>query len=219
MTFSWTCYEALEGEGGLALAASLRRRYKAALIDEFQDTDPLQYAIFKKIYGYEKATLFLIGDPKQAIFGFRGADVFAYIRASGDVAQHFTLDRNWRSSEPIIRAVNAIFDRPDTPFLLERCSISRSWEAEPRRQELTFDGQPDPSPFKLWLLARRTDGKPLTRGSDTGGALRGCLLRDRKAPGIGRPWQGLDRRPARSSRATLPLSCVRTGKRRRFNPY
>jgi exodeoxyribonuclease V beta subunit len=158
-------YEALEGEGGSGLAASLRRRYKAALIDEFQDTDPLQYAIFKKIYDYEDATLFLIGDPKQAIFGFRGADVFAYIRASGEVAQHFTLDRNWRSSGPLIRAVNAIFDRPDAPFLLDALQYLPVMGRESASVDLTFDGRPDPSPFKLWLLARKADGKPLTRGS------------------------------------------------------
>jgi len=166
-------HEALEGEGGPELAASLRSQYKAALIDEFQDTDPVQYAIFKRIYGHEGSTLFLIGDPKQAIFGFRGADLFAYIRASGDVAQRFSLDRNWRSSEPLIRAVNAIFGRPGSPFLLEPVEYLPVKESGAARVELTSNGIPDPSPFKLWFLPRRPDGKPRTRGSAREALYRG----------------------------------------------
>jgi exodeoxyribonuclease V beta subunit len=158
-------HEALEGAGGGELAAALRKQYKAALIDEFQDTDPVQYAIFKRIYGYEGSTLFLIGDPKQAIFGFRGADLFAYIRASGDVARRFSLDRNWRSSEPLIRAVNAIFDRTGSPFLLDPVEYLPVKESGKARIELLINGMPDPSPFKLWFLARRPDGKPLTKGA------------------------------------------------------
>ncbi len=158
-------HEALEGERGRELAASLRSQYKAALIDEFQDTDPVQYAIFKRIYDYEGSTLFLIGDPKQAIFGFRGADLFAYIRASGDVAQRFSLDINWRASEPLIRAINAIFGRPGSPFLLDPVAYLPVKESGAARTELTSNGKPDPSPFKLWFLARRPDGKPLTKGA------------------------------------------------------
>ena len=75
--------EALAGARGAALAEEIRRRYSAALIDEFQDTDPIQYAIFKRIYGGTGSRCFLVGDPKQAIFGFRGADIFAYLGAAG----------------------------------------------------------------------------------------------------------------------------------------
>ncbi|HUJ88910.1 MAG TPA: exodeoxyribonuclease V subunit beta [Syntrophorhabdales bacterium] len=157
-------HDALQREGGEELAASLRKQYKAALIDEFQDTDLVQYAIFRRIYDYEGATLFLIGDPKQAIFGFRGADLFAYIKASGDVAQRFTLDRNWRSSESLIKAVNAIFDRAEGPFLLEPLKYLPVSGSGAASLELTIDGRSDPSPFKLWFLARRPDGKPLTKG-------------------------------------------------------
>ena len=74
---------ALSGPGGEDLAAIVRNRYQAALIDEFQDTDAIQYAIFERIFGQGRSTLFLIGDPKQAIYGFRGADIFTYLDAPG----------------------------------------------------------------------------------------------------------------------------------------
>ncbi|MBF0497722.1 MAG: UvrD-helicase domain-containing protein, partial [Deltaproteobacteria bacterium] len=73
---------ALNGPGGDRLAEILRGRYQAALIDEFQDTDAVQYAIFKKIFEPAGRMLFLIGDPKQAIYSFRGADIFTYMNAA-----------------------------------------------------------------------------------------------------------------------------------------
>lgn len=63
------------------LAQSIAKQFPLAMIDEFQDTDPLQYTIFNRIYGGEDTTLVMIGDPKQAIYGFRGADIFTYIGA------------------------------------------------------------------------------------------------------------------------------------------
>jgi exodeoxyribonuclease V beta subunit len=151
-------HDALEGEGGERLAGSLRARYRAGLIDEFQDTDPLQYAIFKKIFSYPEATLYLIGDPKQSIYGFRGADLFSYIKASHTVSEHFTLEENWRSSQPLITAINTIFDRPGHPFVLDALQFFPVRAGDKKRdRRLTFDGEPDASPFKLWFL-RRDEG-------------------------------------------------------------
>ena len=90
--------EALSGEGGEALSRAIRERFKAALVDEFQDTDPIQYSIFQKIYGGKKMPVFFVGDPKQAIYGFRGADVFTYIAAAAAAPNQFTLGKNWRST-------------------------------------------------------------------------------------------------------------------------
>jgi len=105
---------------GQTLAVELRRRYPAALIDEFQDTDPAQYEIFSRIYGTasggEPPVLFLVGDPKQAIYGFRGADVFAYTHAKATLAGETTsLPVNRRSTRLLIAAVNAIFSRAARP--------------------------------------------------------------------------------------------------------
>ena len=63
--------------GSDMLIKVVRRRYKAALVDEFQDTDTVQYTIFSRLFGRPPAVLFMIGDPKQSIYGFRGADIFS----------------------------------------------------------------------------------------------------------------------------------------------
>jgi exodeoxyribonuclease V beta subunit len=116
-----SCFDqALQGPGGEMLAQSVRSRYPVAMIDEFQDTDPQQYRIFKYLYQRQpECGLVLIGDPKQAIYAFRGADIFTYMRARSEVGAHFTLDVNWRSSAAMITAVNRLFQTLPTPFVFE----------------------------------------------------------------------------------------------------
>lgn len=121
---------ALQGPNGSRLAALVRRQFPAALIDEFQDTNPVQYRIFDRIYGVEEnpsdALLALIGDPKQAIYAFRGADIHAYLRARHACEGRIhTLTRNFRSSECMVAAVNHVFQwaetgRPSGAFLFRR---------------------------------------------------------------------------------------------------
>ncbi len=77
----YNLYAALESGDHPELAGSLREKFPVALIDEFQDTDPLQFAIFERIYGKGNAPAFFVGDPKQAIYSFRNADLHAYLRA------------------------------------------------------------------------------------------------------------------------------------------
>ncbi|TWO68656.1 exodeoxyribonuclease V subunit beta [Caenimonas sedimenti] len=105
---------ALQGPNGERLAQTIRAQFPVALIDEFQDTDPVQYAIFRAIYGAaspEGATaLVLIGDPKQAIYSFRGADIHTYLAARRDTqGRHATLGTNYRSTETLVAAVNRFF--------------------------------------------------------------------------------------------------------------
>jgi exodeoxyribonuclease V beta subunit len=102
---------------GGALARQLSSSFKVALIDEFQDTDPIQYHIFRACFVDQQRPVFLVGDPKQAIYSFRGADIFAYIDARQDASRQYTLDTNRRSSHQLVAAVNALFSRPD-PFVL-----------------------------------------------------------------------------------------------------
>jgi len=116
---------ALEGPSGKRLARTLAEQFEAALIDEFQDTDPVQYGIFKRIFADPATPLFLIGDPKQAVYGFRGADVFAYLEAARGAERRYTLPRNYRSDPRLVRAVNAIFRRHPRPFALEAISFPR----------------------------------------------------------------------------------------------
>ncbi|MDA1381536.1 UvrD-helicase domain-containing protein [Plesiomonas shigelloides subsp. oncorhynchi] len=125
--------QALQQESGPALAEAIRQRYPLAMIDEFQDTDPQQYHIFHTLYGGRSDTgLLMIGDPKQAIYAFRGADIFTYIEARRNVSAHYTLDTNWRSSAGMVDAVNRLFSLSPDPF----CSalISRFRRYKHRRQ-------------------------------------------------------------------------------------
>ncbi|HJL25621.1 MAG TPA: 3'-5' exonuclease, partial [Polyangiaceae bacterium LLY-WYZ-15_(1-7)] len=107
-------HEALEGPGGEALAATLRSQYRFALVDEFQDTDELQWAIFRRLFVESRAghVLYVIGDPKQAIYGFRNADVHTYRQARERLmggAAPVRLGRNFRSTARVIDAYNAVF--------------------------------------------------------------------------------------------------------------
>ncbi|MDA8621661.1 exodeoxyribonuclease V subunit beta [Psychrosphaera sp.] len=111
---------ALAGESGAqSLIESIRSRYPLAFIDEFQDTDPIQYEIFSGIYNSvmpdehnEAVNMIMIGDPKQAIYRFRGADIFTYITAKGHLGdeQHYTLSTNWRSHKELITGINHFFE-------------------------------------------------------------------------------------------------------------
>jgi len=116
---------ALKGEGGRALASSVRKIYRAALVDEFQDTDFIQYEIFSRLFSSSDAPLFMIGDPKQAIYSFRGADVFSYIQASKNAEHKYTLDQNWRSTPGMIDAVNTLFSGHDIPFVVPEIPFYR----------------------------------------------------------------------------------------------
>nr|WP_281381735.1 UvrD-helicase domain-containing protein [Conexibacter arvalis] len=100
---------ALEGPDGAAVAARLHRRYRVALVDEFQDTDPDQWAIMRRAFAETGTTLVLIGDPKQAVYSFRGADVFAYLDAARAAGSHPTLRVNWRSDQGLLDAYDALF--------------------------------------------------------------------------------------------------------------
>ncbi|MBW2524768.1 MAG: UvrD-helicase domain-containing protein [Deltaproteobacteria bacterium] len=119
--------DALAGPSGERLAEVIRSHYRAALIDEFQDTDPVQFAIFRGVYATTGLPLFLIGDPKQAIYAFRGADIFAFLRAVATTDdERFTMGVNWRSDPSLIRAVGELFRGASAgqlpkkrPFLLD----------------------------------------------------------------------------------------------------
>ncbi len=96
-------------ERGAAARRRLRERYSVALVDEFQDTDPTQWEIMRRAFGEPPSTLVLIGDPKQAIYSFRGADVFAYLDAAGTATERSTLSVNWRSDQGLVDAYDACF--------------------------------------------------------------------------------------------------------------
>jgi exodeoxyribonuclease V beta subunit len=154
-------HRALHAEGGSALAVQLRQRFPAALVDEFQDTDPVQYAIFERIYSTPKGRLFLIGDPKQAIYSFRGADVFTYLSAAAGTpsTRRHGLRRNWRSEPALIAAVNSVFRRVPRPFLIEDIDFVPAEAADQVRDDaLTVDGRSE-APLQVWFVPRAADSK------------------------------------------------------------
>nr|MBA2409706.1 UvrD-helicase domain-containing protein [Gammaproteobacteria bacterium] len=142
-------------ESGQALADALHKAWPWALVDEFQDTDPLQYEILRRIYAKRThGGLMLIGDPKQAIYGFRSGDIFAYLQAVDDVADRYGLTTNFRSTRGLLNAFAAIFKAPGKEAFLvadiEFHDVLPGPHADDRT--LTIEGAPVP-PFTLWPFA------------------------------------------------------------------
>ena len=150
---------ALRSESGDALATAIRTRFPVAMIDEFQDTDPQQYRIFRRIWQHQPDTaLLLIGDPKQAIYAFRGADIFTYMKARSEVSAHYTLDTNWRSAPGMVNSVNTLFSQMDDAFMFREISFSPVKSAE-KNQGLRFvlRGETQPA-MSMWLMEGESCG-------------------------------------------------------------
>jgi len=142
---------ALTGKGGRDLAMAIRRKYRAALIDEFQDTDPVQYTIFQSVFGRGGSILFLVGDPKQSIYGFRGADIFAYMEAVDRVDSRYTLIENWRSESGLIKSINALFGNAQPAFVYEKIPFEPAKAAKGKETKpLKIEGERES--FALWFM-------------------------------------------------------------------
>ena len=166
---------ALEAEGSDGMLASLiRRKYQAALIDEFQDTDPNQFPIFR--IAFHGCPLFLVGDPKQAIYGFRGADVFAYIEAAASADRAFTLHRNFRSTASLVAGVNAVFEQAPDAFLLPEIPFTPA-QAQGRNPlpSLLDDGRESVHWFFAPPAAEQGRLAPLTTGRARRIMLEACV--------------------------------------------
>ncbi|MBJ8388884.1 exodeoxyribonuclease V subunit beta [Citrobacter cronae] len=150
---------ALRSDSGDALAVAIRTRFPVAMIDEFQDTDPQQYRIFRRIWQHQPETaLLLIGDPKQAIYAFRGADIFTYMKARSEVSAHYTLDTNWRSAPGMVNSVNTLFSQMDDAFMFREIPFSPVKFAE-KNQSLRFvlHGETQPA-MSMWLMEGESCG-------------------------------------------------------------
>ena len=129
------------------LAKTLSQDYPAILVDEFQDTDQQQYAIFRRIHQAESPDhlLMLIGDPKQAIYSFRGADIHTYLQAKDDSEHQHRLETNWRSSAELVAATNRLFDQSQLFSKENRIVfLPSNAHAAPNPAALTRSGQPAP---------------------------------------------------------------------------
>lgn len=120
--------DALLKQQGMKLIQFIRQQYPFAMIDEFQDTDPIQLTIFEKIYlsatpDQQPTGFTVIGDPKQAIYRFRGADIFTYLSVMAQdqanrIENIYTLQHNYRSSKGLITSLNSLFAQAKNPFFL-----------------------------------------------------------------------------------------------------
>ncbi|WP_313271896.1 exodeoxyribonuclease V subunit beta [Stenotrophomonas sp.] len=169
---------ALHGPHGAHLAERLRAQYRFALVDEFQDTDPRQWDIFRRVFAADDgdAALFLIGDPKQAIYGFRGGDVHTYLQAKALAEAAPALDRNFRSRPGVLRAIQALYDNagPEA-FLDERIQFEPVLPGSKRSDaDYLFDGKAAPA-LTLQLIAGDADGKPLKADASRDAATAACV--------------------------------------------
>ena len=144
---------ALPAPRGGALGDAIRSRFHATLVDEFQDTDAVQDAIFSKLFGAGETWLFLIGDPKQAIYGFRGADVFTYIAATQRTPpeRRYDLGTNHRSATRLVGAVNELFSMHPMPFVEKRIAfhqVAATGRADTKPLRVNNTSR---APMRLWL--------------------------------------------------------------------
>jgi exodeoxyribonuclease V beta subunit len=170
---------ALRKPNGARLAQIIREQYPVALIDEFQDTDPVQYAIFDAVYRIAdndpQTAIVLIGDPKQAIYAFRGADIYTYLAARRACeGRLYTLKKNFRSTRAMVAAVNRCFDAAEQRAegrgaFLFRADDGREnplpfipADAHGRRDALVANGAALPA-MTVWWLPPSPDGRPLSK--------------------------------------------------------
>jgi exodeoxyribonuclease V beta subunit len=182
-------HDVVTGPGHQALVKSFRQRYVVALIDEFQDTDPLQYAIFQRLFSNDQTAIFLIGDPKQAIYSFRGADVFAYIHAARDAEERFTLAKNWRSTKMLVEATNQIFRNVRDPFVFPEIEFHPVSSGRSDADGFSWQGEASAAPLKLWFMERTEPGKPINKSrayEELPKAVAGEIVRWLQAGAVGK---------------------------------
>ncbi|MBL0165270.1 MAG: exodeoxyribonuclease V subunit beta [Xanthomonadales bacterium] len=150
-------HERLLGASGEQLARSIAAEIPALLVDEFQDTDPLQYAILHRIHAARAdSVLLLIGDPKQAIYRFRGGDIHTYHAAARDAGDNrHTLRENWRSDAALIAAANTVFDGVGDPFLVDFIQFEPAHF--PQGKDTPAHWLASDAPLTVWRLPDRIE--------------------------------------------------------------
>ena len=130
----------------------IRSRYRIVLVDEFQDTDPVQWEILERTF-HGHQTLVLIGDPKQAIYAFRGADVHTYLDATEQAETQSTLGKNWRSDRPLVEGLRHLLG--EVALGDERIRVH---EVDAHYEETSLHGAPVSEPVRLRRLPRSLFG-------------------------------------------------------------
>ncbi len=193
----------LTGARGAQAVRSLRDRFRVVLIDEFQDTDPIQWAIVDRAFGGGQTVLVLIGDPKQAIYAFRGADVYAYLEAARTAGRRATLAVNRRSDQPLLDGLDALFGRarlghPDIVY--------RSVRAPAANLSSRLHGAPDGRALRIRLLDGSDPSVTRTKtGFPNAESARSQIAADLAADVVAmlESGAGLERRDGEGSTVTL----------------
>ena len=158
-------------DGASPARERMRERWRIVLVDEFQDTDPVQWAVLDRAFSGD-ATMVLIGDPKQAIYAFRGGDIVTYLTAAETAGTRRTLATNWRSDQPLVEALQA---------LLGRAALGDPRIAvHPVRAEnlgSRLQGAPSPQPLRVRLM-RGADFEVGDKGTVQIDALRAHVAQD-----------------------------------------
>jgi len=152
-------------EGVSVLADAIRNRYRAALVDEFQDTDASQWQVLDHVFGREDARFFVVGDPKQSIYRFRGADLDVYLTAR-EQAVCYQLDTNFRTDRPLVSALNKLWTDADLPLSRTEAGEAVRYLPVKAHQELRIQDLPPSAgaadrprrPLELRLCSAATDG-------------------------------------------------------------
>ena len=168
--------DTLGGESGKAATDRLRSRYGVVLVDEFQDTDPVQWQILHRAFGTVGVTLVLVADPKQAIYAFRGADVYAYLLAAATASTRATLQVNRRSDQTLLDAYDALFGnaRLGHPGI-----VYRRVAAAPAHQTPRLIGAPTDTALRVRVAHRDESSIELTaKGFAQAGSAREHVARD-----------------------------------------
>ncbi|HET9719040.1 MAG TPA: UvrD-helicase domain-containing protein, partial [Solirubrobacteraceae bacterium] len=167
--------DTLQGSRGADAVALLRQRYRVVLIDEFQDTDPIQWEIVHRAFG-SGVTLVLIADPKQAIYAFRGADVYAYLSAAREATRRATLPINRRTDQPLLDGFDALFGHvrlghADIPY--------RPVRAAACHREARLHEAPDPAALRFRVVDREDPEITRTgKGFAAAPSVRRLIVRD-----------------------------------------
>ena len=176
------------GDGGAAVGARMRARWSVVLVDEFQDTDPVQWQVLERAFDSRGVAMILIGDPKQAIYAFRGGDVVAYLDAARRAGTRATLASNWRSDAALVERLGVLLQGAalgDDQIVVRPVTAQRAGSR--------LAGAPHPAPFRLRQVRR--DGLPVQRGLVRAPAAREFVARDLAADvaallASGATWDG-----------------------------
>ncbi len=151
-----------------SITSLIRARYPVALIDEFQDTDPLQLEIFELLFLHPDSRLIMIGDPKQAVYSFRGADIYSYLTVKQRCARHYSLNVNRRSVTPLVAAINQLFGNVEHPFIIPEITFTPSLAGAASDNTPLTERNHSRSPFQIWSLpGEGDDEESLSRDETT----------------------------------------------------